>query len=340
MKTALVASILFVALQAPASAAENASPPAKVVAKPEAFPTLVNPQCSHCRDEAKRRAGELKADEPVVAWIRGKYDGGAIPLRFFLVPYRVISDTYGVFVFDADAGYARGFEPSLDFTFHGWRNGVMVMKHRDGTLYSCLSGLAFDGPRKGDVLKPIPTLETTWGHFSGAYPGGVAYHMFEKYRPVELPQGGNADSLATRGPADARLPALDQVIGITVGGTSRAYPIAALEKAGGLIADRIGDERVQVLWLREEGAGAAYSRAVEDSSPPQEATLSVDRARPAAPFIDRETGSRWGIEGRALEGPQKGKTLRWLPSLRCRWFAWAADYPHTGVYSASGTSAP
>ncbi len=36
-----------------------ADEPALVV-KPEAFPTLVNPNCSHCVDEAKRRAGELR----------------------------------------------------------------------------------------------------------------------------------------------------------------------------------------------------------------------------------------------------------------------------------------
>ena len=31
----------------------------KLIVKPEAFKTLVNPPCSHCRDEAKRRAKEL-----------------------------------------------------------------------------------------------------------------------------------------------------------------------------------------------------------------------------------------------------------------------------------------
>lgn len=339
MKKLLVSPILFAVLPVPAPAAETPAPPPKFLARPEAFQTLVNPQCSHCRDEARRRSGELKQEERVLAWIRGKYDGGAIPLRFFLVRYRVISDTYGVFVFDPDAGYARGFEPSLDFTFHGWRNGVMVMKHRDGTLYSCLSGLAFDGPRKGDLLKPIATLETSWGRFSGAYPGAVAYHMFEKYQPVEPPRGENADSAATRGPTDARLKASDEVVGVTLGGRSRAYPLAALEKAGGLIADRIGEEAVQVLWFPGDGSAAVYSTAVEDSNPPQTATLSRDPAGTPATFVDRETGSRWGIEGRAQAGPQKGRTLRWLPSLRCRWFAWAAEYPLTDLYAPSSASA-
>src|SRR5438270_2547134 len=93
-------------LVAGASAAEQPPAPARLVVLPEAFQTLVNPACSHCIDEAKRRAGELKPADRILAWTRGYSDGGAIPMRFFLNNYRVISDSYGVFVFDADAGYA------------------------------------------------------------------------------------------------------------------------------------------------------------------------------------------------------------------------------------------
>ena len=58
----------------------------KLLAKPEAHRTLVNPDCSHCVDESKRRSKELRGDDLVLAWTRGKYDGGAIPVRFFLNP--------------------------------------------------------------------------------------------------------------------------------------------------------------------------------------------------------------------------------------------------------------
>src|SRR4029077_4574942 len=136
--------------------------------KPDAFKTLVEPPCSHCRDEAKRRAGELRADDRVLCWVRdtkGKYDGGAIPYRFFLNPYRVISDTYGVFVYDPDAGFARGFAPSLDFTFHGWGHGVLGMKGKDGNAYFCVTGVAFAGPNKGCRLEVMPALTSDWGYW-------------------------------------------------------------------------------------------------------------------------------------------------------------------------------
>jgi hypothetical protein len=92
--------IAAAALALAALAAEPKKEPI-LVEQPSAFQTLVNPQCSHCKDEAKRRQGELKDNDRVLCWTREKYDGGAIPHRFFLNPFRVISDTYGVFVYDS-----------------------------------------------------------------------------------------------------------------------------------------------------------------------------------------------------------------------------------------------
>src|SRR5437588_6597432 len=222
-----------------------AEPPAgpTLIERPDAFPTLVNPACSHCRDEAKRRAGELRDDDRVLCWVRGYSDGGAIPMRFFLNNYRVISDSYGVFVFDADAGYARGFAPSYEFRFHGWRNGVMVMRHQDGTLYSCLSGIAFAGPKKGSRLAPVPTLVSDWGFWLEKYPGAVAYHMFDKYQSIELGTTENPDAARSRPAPDPRLPGQELVLGVWSGSAARAYPLALLEKEG-LIQDTLAGEPV------------------------------------------------------------------------------------------------
>jgi len=315
----------------------------KQLFKPELFETLVNPNCSHCVDEAKRRASELRGDDRVLAWTRGKYEGGAVPWRFFLVPYRVISDTYGVFVYDADAGFVRGYEPSLDFRFHGWRNGVMVIRHKDGTLYSALSGGAFDGPRKGERLKPIATIETDWGHWSQVYPGSVAYHMFDKYQPHELPRRDNADSIGTRLQADPRdVDGRTRVIGLELGGHAKAWPLAALEAAGGVVEDELAGEKLVVLWYPATQTAAIYSPRVEDAqgARPQTLTFVRDGADEQAPFRDRQTGSLWGIEGRAAKGPLEGKTLRWLPGVQCRWFAWAAEYPETALHPGPRDVAP
>lgn len=337
-------SIFFLA----ASVAPAADP--KLVVKPDAFETLVNPNCSHCVDEAKRRKDELKDSDPVLMWTRGKHNGGAIPIRFFLNPYRVISDTYGVFVYDPDAGYARGFTASVDFRFHGWRNGVMVMRHKDGTLYSCLTGLAFDGPRKGDRLNPWPTITTDWGWAMKHYPGGVAYHMFEKYQPVELPETENPDSVKSRGDADKRIAAEEVVLGVfppSARSRPRAYRLQTLKLLDReLIEEQFEDgQKVVVLSDSAVGVAAAYYPVAERREAPT--GLSVEgkllesrdvrmtfnlgkEDRTGAAFFDQD-GNRYDMTGRCVEGKLKGWTLRPYDAVAVKWFAWAAENPTTTI---------
>ena len=326
--------LCLAALAAALLAASAWAVDAVLVSKPDAFPTLVNPACSHCKDEAKRRS-DLTEYDRVLAWTRGKYDGGAIPLRFFLNPHRVISDTYGVFVYDPDAGYARGFEPSLEFRFHGWRNGVMVMKHADGTLYSCLSGLAFDGPRKGTRLKSIPTVVTDWGPWLKQYPNAVAYQMSPQFKPTDLPYKPNPASVQTRGPADGRMAPDAFVLGVWDGHNASAWKLNTKPKDG---ADTRNVDGKILLWNGATFTATAYkpTATAPDGSGARAVTLrkitwDPRAAAPAAPFKDDETGSQWDVTGRCVDGQLKGSMLEPVDAVQVKWFAWAAEFPTTKI---------
>jgi hypothetical protein len=304
-------------------AAQSPSPDPILIAKPEAQRTLVNPDCSHCKDEAKRRAGQLRDDDRVLCWIRGKYQGGAIPFRFYLAPYRVISDTYGVFVYDPDAGFVRGFEPSLDFEFYGWRNGVMVMRHKNGTLYSTLTGLAFDGPDLGKQLKVIPTLASDWGPWNKLYPDTVAYKMYDKYQPVELPTKPDSDSLKSRVKPDPRLDPETPVLGVQVNGKTKAYPLTVLEKAG-VFNDTLGGEEIVLFWFAPTKTAAAFKNTGN-------APFLFDPEHSAAPFTRKnKTRVYHDLTGRP-EGSKELDGLPWVDSVQVKWFAWAAEHPGTEV---------
>lgn len=340
-------TLLLLLLLVDLSAAES-----KIIVKPDAHRTLVNPNCSHCVDEAKRRQDELKNSDPVLMWTRGKYDGGAIPIRFFLNPYRVISDTYGVFVYDPDAGYARAFKASLDFKFHGWRNGIMVMKHKDGTLYSCLSGLAFEGPNKGQQLEAWPTIVSNWGFVMKNYPATVAYHMFEKYRPIELPTKPNEDSVSTRTEVDKRLPAEESVLGVIIGGraTPRAFRTADLDRAGNQVVVTSTFEcgnKAFVFWDGATRTATAYRPIAHKRVATKELSkqgdiletktgleFMVEEKSQQGPFLEKNSGSHFDIAGRGIDGPLKGWTLDAPEAIVCKWFAWAAENPHSTIYQA------
>jgi Protein of unknown function (DUF3179) len=312
------------------AAAPADEPEPKALFRPEMFETLVNPACSHCVDESRRKAGDLRDNDRVLAWVRGKYDGGAIPYRWFLVPHRVISDTYGVFVYDADADFVRGYPASLDYRFHGWRNGVMVMRHKDGTLFDCLTGQAFDGPRKGEQLTPIATIETDWGPWLKAQPNTVAYAMVSKFQPKSMPKSFLPESRKTRPEPDPRLDAETKVFGLKLGQESRAWPLTSFGASADLRKTRLAEKEVVILWDGRTRTAAAYAPETEGPKP-EAVTLDVDAGDVESPWVDRETGSRWSVVGRAVSGSRKGQTLRWLPGVMVKWCAWAASYPRTSV---------
>ena len=167
------------------------------------------------------------------------------------------------------------------------------------------------------------------------YPHAVAYNMIEKYQPVELPTTVNADSVKSRGAQDKRLPADTPVLGVVEDRHARAYPLQVLARLG-LIRDIVdGKDRV-LLWLEATRTAAAYRplasppKGVEGR--PRSLILTIDRKEAEAPFLDKETGSRWDIAGRAVQGELKGWTLTWLDSTQVKWFAWAAEYPEASIY--------
>jgi len=315
-------------------AAETSQPPIVVVV-PEAFESILHPNCSHCFIEATRRKADLLSDDRVLCWMQVAADGyvndGAIPLRFFLNTHRILDDGWGLFVYDPDAGFARAFTPiGSPFRFYGWRNGVMVIKGPDGTLYSALTGLAFEGPRKGKRLQPEPTLVTDWGFWQKHFPQAVAFTMYDKYKATDLPAAVNEHSLKSRAAIDPRLSPDAMVLGVWDGQQARAYPLEALKK-NGVVHDLANGQPRVIFWYGPTRTAAAYRQPWGTSGLQGDAgwIFSLDPKTEAAPFVDQRTGLHWDITGRpAGSGPR----LIWMDSVQVKWFAWAAEYPDTSIY--------
>jgi hypothetical protein len=307
----------------------------KTLFRPEMFETLVNPDCSHCVDEARKKAGILRDDDRVLAWVRGQYDGGAIPYRWFLVPYRVISDSYGVFVYDADADFVRGWPASYDLPVPrlAERRDGDAARGRDALRLPDRPGLRW--PRKGEQLTPVPTIESDWGPWLKENPGTVAYEMVSKFQPRSLPRSVLPESRKTRPEPDPRLDSEERVFGLAQGEESRAWSLRSFGERSGLRKASLAGREALILWDGRTRTAAAYAPEI-DGKAGEAVTLAVDASNPAAPWVDKETGSRWSVVGRAVSGPRKGQTLRWLPGVMVKWYAWAAEYPKTSIDQAEG----
>lgn len=311
--------------------AEDEASQDRIVVKPSLFQALTEPPCSYCSTE--HRKGLIRNDDRVVAWLRAAHNGGAVSLRHFLSGPRVINDTYGLFFYDPDGGYVAAYEKDYGYKFHGWNNGVMIVKGPDGSLWSALSGICFDGPKEGQRLKRIPSMVTDWGYWLMLHPESTAYDLFDgnKYTVMPLPKEMSKEAEQTMGEVDPRLKPTANVLGVEVDGRTKVYPI---DDAGrrACFNDSLADQQIAVFWYQPTRTAVAFSRELDG----QTLTFYADSISPeSAPIKDRETGTRWTLAGRAVDGPLRGEELNWVSSVQCRWYAWAAEYPKSQLHDPS-----
>src|SRR6266849_1849760 len=201
-----------------------AEAPPEVLSKPGLHKSLTEPPCSYC--STQNRKNFIRSNDRVIAWLRGAHNGGAIPIRHFLAGPRVVNDTYGLFFFDPDGGYVSAFTKDKGYEFFGWRHGVMVVKGRDGTLWSALTGAAFEGPQKGKRLTRLPSMVTDWGYWLMLHPESTAYNLFDgkKYALAEIPSQMTAEAKENMGQIDPRLQPMQTVLGVEAADRTMAFP--------------------------------------------------------------------------------------------------------------------
>ena len=289
---------------------------------------ITEPPCSYCSTQHVKSL--IQGNDRVIAWLRAAHNGGAFPIRYFLAGPRVVNDTYGLFFYDPDGGYVSAFEKDYGYQFYGWRNGVMVVKGKDGTLWSALTGKAIEGPQVGKKLTRIPSLVTNWNYWLMLHPESTTYDLFDgkKYSSTSLPQEISRESSESLKRIDSRLDLNQPILGVEFSKSQRAYSLP-VDEPRACYLDEVDGEAIAVFWYGNTKTAVAFSRELNG----QTLTFYADEISPeSAPFKDKETGTRWSIAGRGIDGPLRGQELTWAKSVQCRWFAWSSEYPQTTVY--------
>ncbi len=341
LKSLLLAITLFAGVETKVAAQQQAPEVNRVrqpstIVKDDLFAPLTEPPCSYCVNQDRKNL--VRDDDVVLAWIRGKHNGGAMPLRHFIAAPRVVNDTYGLFFYDPDGGYVSAFEKDYGYRFYGWRGGVMQVIDDDGTIWSALTGRAAEGPQSGRRMVRVPSLLTTWQHWLMLHPESTAYDLFdgEKYPMTDLPSEISTEALETIGEVDPRMEKFDKVMGIEGSEGQLAVSLEGLPARACQMVS-VDDRPVAVFWYGVTGSAVAFRAELEG----RPLTFYADEISPeTAPFKDRETGTRWTLAGRAIDGELRGKELEWVSSIACRWYAWSSEYPDTAVFLPELEEAP
>lgn len=261
---------------------------------------------------------------------------------------------------------------TLKLDFYGLYNGVVTLCDRDSTSVFLQAGGKFvNGPLLDKKLTPEPLLDTTWGEWKRLHPDTLVMspdnEYSARYRGKGQPvQRGNTrfgmpyfQASITRN--DKRLPAFDKVLGVAVAQRGadgketgavlrRAYPIKALQAAGGALNDSVGETPAAIFFDPKTISASAVSRLLDGKTLTFEARKGQDDT---VAYYDKETGTRWSIEGQGEEGMLAGRSLERLDAHLSQWYGWFAYFPDTTIYGhpeppqpgdpaepLSGTSAP
>lgn len=231
------------------------------------------------------------------------------------------------------------------------RNSDLVMwDDVTQTLWQQIKGEGIVGELAGEKLTLLPTAIVSWADFKEEHPDGRALSDDQGFgipyglNPYEFYSSRSAPYNFFSGEIDDRYPALERVVGVTVGESSKAYAFSdiAEERA---VNDSLGGMPIVVFWGSPDTADALDSRQIAESqgvgtgvafSAAAGGEDLTFEASEDGNFRDVETGSTWNIFGRAIEGPLAGERLELLTHRNEFWFAWQAFFPESEVWEATG----
>jgi thiol-disulfide isomerase/thioredoxin len=229
----------------------------------------------------------------------------------------------------------------LSMEVPGVYNGTIILRDRETrTLWAPFSGRAIEGPLAGERLDRFPFFLTHWDEWvarhadtdvlwarPSAREGHGAWYTPGKWGIVS--QMG-----ATLAGLDPRLPENALVYGVEAGPGAKAYPLAEVERHGGVVNDVAGPIAVLVV-VKGAFEAAGYERHLRGR-------LLTFRPStlPGTAMTDAETGSTWSSEGEALGGPLRGERLAALDGYPVEWHVWSAYHPGADLFGRPGAAAP
>ena len=129
----------------------------------------------------------------------------------------------------------------------------------------------------------------------------------------------------------------EQVIGVTINGDSRAYPIPVLS-VHEIVNDMVGGEPIAVTWCPLCYTALVFSRNIQNSDIPVSFGVSGKLLYETLVMYDRESDSLWSqLYGSAVEGPLAGERLSYFPSVFTDWESWVEQHSESLVLDKEAT---
>jgi hypothetical protein len=245
-----------------------------------------------------------------------------------------------------------GAEKELEFEVSGMlrKSDMVMLDTGTESLWQQFMGEAIVGKHTGVMLDVLPSLIITVEEFFNRYPAGqilsnqttneklAGRYGNNPYVGYDAPGNSPREMFFDPSEVDSRLPAMERVIDIEVGGKYKIYPFSKVAKKGA-VNDTFNDFHM-VLFHGGEAVSILDTELLTESrtigsvtvfEPVIDGKLYTFR-KSKGKFKDEQTKSIWDITGLCTEGKLKGKQLRIVPHSNHFAFAWLAFFPDSEIY--------
>ena len=211
-------------------------------------------------------------------------------------------------------------------------NALVMYDHQTRTLWSQFMRKGVRGELAGTELEVIPVTQTTWQTWKELHPDTVVLDKGSRYSRDSYTGYYTSSRAGVIGESisDDRLETKALVLGVDIGGITKAYPFSALSD-NPVVNDTVGGFHMLVYFDDSSGTALAYDRQVDGN--PLTFRLEGEPNGVLTVLVDEQTNSRWmAFNGTAIEGELKGRKLERALSHLSFWFAWKDWNPDTELY--------
>ena len=194
---------------------------------------------------------------------------------------------------------------TLHFRLAGINNGNALLRDEEtSSIWQQSTGEAIFGPLKGRQLEMVPSNELTFALWRKEQPQGQVLKPDVPFEAHYDPKDWEKHVAATRTVVDTTKSGIaphQLMVGVTVAGNSKAYPIETV-LAAKIVQDRIDGTPV-VMVVGPDGASI---RAFEGNIECGWCEVHVLTRSGRAAIRDAQTGSEWNFQGCAVNGSSQG----------------------------------
>jgi hypothetical protein len=207
-----------------------------------------------------------------------------------------------------------------------------------GSFWQQINGTAIAGPLKGSQLTLVPQDELTFGLWKQEQPNGkvlapVARDKANYEKATWEKEVGKLPTVihATKG----TLPDRETIVGLSLNGASRAFPLSKLTVESPVLIDEVGGKPIMLVLGPDGKSVRTFSREIGGETVEfygRSGGASSGASGNSWALLDSNTLSDWNFEGCALSGSMKGQCLERLDALKDFWFDWQHYHPDSTFY--------